>query len=110
MRIQLYKIYEIFSIPLISYFLVACASEPIRVDRSVNDPVNTLSQETAFIPPPNPFHGQIQMQTESSFPVTKDEPAPVHQHPMTHQMDNKSESKTKSDVEMEVHHHQEHKQ
>ena len=110
MRIQHHRVYEIFLIPLVSYFLVACASEPIKVDWPANHPVNTLSQETEFIPPPNPFHEQMQMQTDSSLPITKKEPAPAHQHPMTHQMDNKSDSKTKSDMEMEDHHHQGHKQ
>jgi hypothetical protein len=37
------------------FFIIGCASEPVKVDLPVNHLGNPLSNETAFTPPPNPF-------------------------------------------------------
>ena len=94
----------------IVFFVVACAGEPVKIDLPQNHPANPQAQETAFIPPPNPFQGHMQMETGGSHPTTQKKPKPSHQHQMTHQMSKDSMSAPKPDVKMDDHQHQEHKQ
>ena len=109
MRIQHYRAYEVSLIPLISLFIIACVSEPVKVDLPANHPANPQTQETAFIPPPNPFQGHMQMESGGSTPMKQSKQVPTHQHQMTHQISKESMPTTKSDMEMEGHDHQEHK-
>jgi hypothetical protein len=88
-----------------SFFIIACASEPVKVDLPANHPANPQSQGTAFIPPPNPFQGHMQMETVGSTPTTQNKQIPAHQH----QMGKESVPTTKSNMEMEDHDHKEHK-
>ena len=95
----------------IIFFVIACAGEPVKIDLPQNHPANPKAQETAFIPPPNPFQGQMQMETGGSPPSTQKMHIPSHQYQMTHEMDQKdkdSMSAPESTVENDDHQHSEH--
>ena len=108
MKIQLYRSCRISLLPLMSFFIIACASDPVKFDFPVNHPANPQSQETAFIPPPNPFKGSMQMETGNSNSITPNKQVPAHQHQMEHEMSKEPAPATKSDMEMDGHKHQGH--
>ena len=96
----------------IIFLVMACAGEPVKIDVPQNHPANPEAQETAFIPPPNPFQGHVQMETGGSSSMTQKNQTPSHRHQMTDQMDpmgTESMPAPKSDMEMDDHQHQEHK-
>ena len=81
-----HRAYEISLIPLMSFLLFACASEPVKVDLPSNHPANPQSQETAFIPPPNPFQNNVSMsehEGDGSSSMTHEKHQPEHQHQMS---------------------------
>ena len=92
----------------ILFFVIACAGEPVKIDLPENHPANPKARETAFIPPPNPFQGHMQVETDGT-PRTQKKRVPSHQHQMTHQMGKDSMPTPKPAMEMEDHQHQEHK-
>ena len=97
----------------IVFFVLACAGEPVKIDFPQNHPANPGAKETAFIPPPNPFQGPMQMEIGGSPPSTQKKHVPSHQHQMTHemdQMDKDSMSAPESTLEKDDHQHSEHKQ
>ena len=97
---------------LIIFLVTACAGKPVNIDLPENHPANPQARETAFIPPPNPFHGPKQMETGRSSPTPQTKKAHSHQHQTTDQMDQMgtgSMPAPKSDMEMDEHQHQEHK-
>ena len=97
----------------IIFFVMACVGEPVKIDLPQNHPANPEAQETAFIPPPNPFQGHVQMENGGSPPGTQKKHLPSHQHQMTHEMDQMgkdSMSAPESGVEKDDYQHSEHKQ
>ena len=50
-----------------TFFIIGCASEPVKVDLPANHPSNPGAQEAEFVPPPNPFQEDDRaMQMEST--------------------------------------------
>ena len=105
-----------FLILLMSFFIIGCASEPIKVDLPVNHPANPRSRETAFIPPPNPFQDNFPMtrhDTESNSSMTHEKNKPAHKHQMSHEMDKMvqdSKPPHASEKQNSEHQHKEHNQ
>jgi hypothetical protein len=89
-------------------FLMACASEPVNIDLPQNHPANPEAQETAFMPPSDPFQNHLEMESGAGSSMTEKKHSPSHQHQMTHQMDQMSEdsiSKPESTKEKQDHQH-----
>ena len=108
-----HRAYRISLIPIMSFLLFACASEPVKVDLPANHPANPKSQETAFIPPPNPFQNNIPMvehEAENSSSMTHEKHQPVHQHQMSPKMGHESMPSQGSEEQNPEHHHKEHSQ
>ena len=62
-----YRSFGLFSIVLMIFFIIGCASEPIKVNWPANHPTNPEAQEAKFMPPPNPFQEDVTaMQREST--------------------------------------------
>ena len=106
-----HRAYGIFVIPLMSFLLFACASEPVKVDLPSNHPANPQSQETAFIPPPNPFQNIVSMsehEGDGSSSMTHEKHQPSHQHQMRPQMGHDSMPAQGSGEQDPEHQHKEH--
>jgi hypothetical protein len=92
----------------ILFFLMACVSEPVNIDLPQNHPANPQAQETAFIPPPNPFQNHMEIKSDTGSSTTEKKHAPSHQHQMTHEMDQMSKdsmSKPENDKDKQDHQH-----
>ena len=103
----------LFLIPLVAFFIIGCASEPVKVDFPVNHPANSLSTETAFTPPPNPFQNNMSLpehKAASSSSRTNEEHPPKQQHQMTHQMPGMSHDSRSSQESEAVTPKQQHKE
>jgi len=108
-----------FLITLTIFFIIGCASEPVKVDLPANHPANPEAQEAEFTPPPNPFQEDITvMKGESTSdsmmkPKTHEESGKQH---MDHNMGTKkgsrsdSESTKKQDHRKDGNLHKEHSQ
>ena len=105
-----------FLIIIMSFFIISCASEPVKVDLPENHPANPKSEETAFIPPPNPFQDNIPMEqhaADSSSSMTHEKHKPEHQHQMSPEMDkmgHDSRPPHASEKQNSEHQHKEHNQ
>ena len=49
----------------LSWVLVGCVSEPVKIEWPANHPANPESQEAEFIPPQNPFHTDMAVMKEA---------------------------------------------
>ena len=91
--------------------MMACASDPVKIDLPQNHPANPEAQETAFIPPPNPFESHVQMpghESDGTPPMTQKQQVPSHQHQRTHEMDKMgkdSKSEPQSGEDKQDHQH-----
>ena len=113
------KTFGRFSIVLVFFFIMGCASEPIKVELPSNHPANPEAQEAEFVPPPNPFQENFSAMQMESKPESKMKHTPHRengkQH-MNHQMGTDKKSHSDSELKMkpeetEGHHqHQEHSQ
>ena len=54
-----FKTSGLFLILSMTFFIIGCASEPVKVDLPVDHPANPGAQESEFTPPPNPFQTDI---------------------------------------------------
>ena len=63
-----YKTFGRFSIVLVFFFIIGCASEPVKVDLPANHPANPQAQEAEFTPPPNPFREDVTAMKGESTP------------------------------------------
>ena len=62
-----YSVSQLLLILLITFFIIGCAGEPLKIDLPANHPTNPEAQETVFTPPPNPFQKDVAaMQSEST--------------------------------------------
>lgn len=106
----------LYLVVLILLSIIACASEPVKVDLPDNHPANAQSQGTAFIPPPNPFQNPIPMaehEADSSSSMTHEKHQTSHQHKMIPQSDktgHDSQSSHASETQIPEHQHKEHDQ
>lgn len=50
-----FKTSGLFLILLMTFFIIGCASEPVKIDLPANHPSKPEAQEAEFNPPPNPF-------------------------------------------------------
>ena len=114
MKKQNHSAFGIFLVLLISFFLIGCVSEPVKVHLPANHPANPQSRETTFIPPPNPFQDNIPMAkhaADSSSSMTHGEHKPAHQHQMSPEMDktgHDSEPSHATEGQNPEHQHKEH--
>ena len=99
-----------------TFFLISCAGEPVRVDLPANHPAIPQSEETAFIPPPNLFQNNIpaaENQSGSSSSMTHEQHQPAQPHQMNPEMDkmrHDSESSPASKAQDPEHQHKENHQ
>jgi uncharacterized membrane protein YagU involved in acid resistance len=108
-----HRAYVISLIPIISFLLSACASEPVKVDLPEKHPANPQAQATAFIPPPNPFLNNIPMaehEGHSSSSMTHEKHQPAHQHHMSTHTEEDSRPSQASEEQNSEHQHMEHDQ
>ena len=63
-----YNAFGFFLILLMTFFIIGCASEPVKVDLPTNHPSNPRAQEATFYPPPNPFHEDFTAMKGESTP------------------------------------------
>ena len=54
-----HKTSGLFLILLVTFFIIGCVSDPVKVDLPANHPANPGAQEVNFIPPPNPFQEDV---------------------------------------------------
>ena len=107
------RIFGISLILLTSFFIIACAREPVKVDLPDNHPANPQSRGTAFIPPPNPFQNNIPIvkhEAESSSLMTHEKHQPARQHQMSPDMEHDSKPTQASEGQNSEHRHEEHNQ
>ena len=86
MKLLNQRAYEFGLILVTSVFITACVSEAVKVSLPANHPANPQSQETAFIPPPNPFQNNIprvEHEGDGSSSITHEKHQPSHQHQMS---------------------------
>ena len=98
---------------LTSIFIIACASEPVRVDLPDNHPANPQSQATVFIPPPNPFQNDlpiVEHETQGSSPMIHEKHQPADPHQMGSQMGHEATPSQTSEEQNPEHQHEEHNQ
>jgi hypothetical protein len=99
-----------------TFFIISCASEPVRVDMPANHPANPQSEETAFMPPPNPFENNTPMAehqagSSSSMSHEKHQPAQEHQmNPKMNKMSHDPGSSHAPEAQDPEHEHKEHRQ
>ena len=108
-----HRTYAISLILLMSFLLFACVSEPVKVDLPAKHPANPQSQETAFIPPPNPFQNNItraEDEKDGGSSMTHEKHQPAHQHQMTPQTGHDSMPHQGSEEQNSEHQHKEHSQ
>jgi hypothetical protein len=108
-----HRTYAISLILLMSFLLFACVSEPAKVDLPTNHPANPQSEETAFIPPPNPFQHNVSMgehEGDSSSSMTHEKHQPAHEHQMSPQTGHDSMPSQGSEEQNSEHQHKEHSQ
>ena len=116
MKIRKHTAYGIFLILSMSFFIIGCASEPVKFDLPANHPANPQSRETAFIPPPNPFQDNIPMvkhEADSSSSMTHEKRKSAHQHQMSPEMDKMGHDykpSHASEGQNSEHQHKEHRQ
>jgi len=106
-----HRAYAISLIPLMSFLLLACASEPVKIDLPANHPANPQSKETAFIPPPNPFQDNIprvEHEEDGSSSMTHEKHQPAHEHQMNPQTGHDSMPAQSSEGQNLQHQHKEH--
>ena len=66
-----YKTNSFLLMFLITFFIIGCASEPVKVDLSATHPANPEAHEAQFVPPPNPFREDVSaMKMESTTDST----------------------------------------
>ena len=113
------KTFGRFSVVLMIFFIMGCASEPINVELSTKNPANSEAQETEFVPPPNPFQEDVGAMPMESKPESMMKHTPHKengQQHMNHQMGTDKKSHSDSELKMkpeeaEGHYqHQEHSQ
>lgn len=63
-----YRTSGLFLILLMTFFIIGCVSDPVKVDLSANHPANPGAQEAEFIPPPNPFQEDVTAMKAESTP------------------------------------------
>ena len=63
-----YRSFGLFSIALMIFFIIGCASEPIKVNWPVNHPTNPEAQEAKFMPPPNPLQEDVTAMKREATP------------------------------------------
>ena len=108
-----HRAYRISLILLMPFLLFACASEPVKVDLPTNHPANPQSQETAFIPPPNPFQKNfsiVEHEAQSSSSMTHEKHQPAHQHQMSPKTGHHTMPSLKPEEQNPQHQHKEHNQ
>ena len=106
-----HRAYGISLIPLMSFLLFACASEPVKVDLPANHPANPQSQETAFVPPPNPFQNntkKVQHEGGGSSSMTHEKHRPAHQPQTSPNIGHDSIPSQSSEEQNPQHQHKEH--
>ena len=103
-----YRTSGLFLILWVTFFIIGCVSDPVKVDFSANHPANPEAREVEFIPPPNPFQEDVSAMKMESTP----EPMMKHkthdesgQKQMHHDMGTK-----KSDHGHDDNQHKEHRQ
>lgn len=62
------RVSKFFLILSITFFIVGCASEPVKIDWPANHPTNPETQEAEFTPPPNPFQEDVTAMKRESAP------------------------------------------
>lgn len=63
-----YSVSQPLLILLITFFIIGCASEPVKIDLPTNHPTNPDAQEAVFTPPPNPFQKDVAAMKSESTP------------------------------------------
>ena len=63
-----HRAFGIFLILLMSFFIIGCASEPVKINLPVNHPANPEAQAAEFTPPPNPFQKDVTAMKGESTP------------------------------------------
>ena len=63
-----YRTSGLFLILLVTFFIIGCVSDPVKVEFSANHPANPEAQEAEFIPPPNPFQEDVSAMKMESTP------------------------------------------
>ena len=92
----------------VTFFIIGCVSEPVKVEFSANHPANPGTQEAEFIRPPNPFQEDVgammvEPATDSMMKhKTHDESGQKQMH---HQMETKDSGHEQGDNQ-----HKEHRQ
>lgn len=108
-----HRTFGISLILLTSFFIIACASEPVKVDLPANHPANPQAQGTVFIPPPNPFLNDIPMaahEGDSSSSTAHEKHQPAHQHHMSPNTEDDTRPSQASEEQNPDHQHMEHDQ
>jgi hypothetical protein len=110
-----YSAFGFFTL-ITTFFIISCASEPVRVKMPANHPANPQSEETAFMPPPNPFQNNTptaEQQAGSSSSMSHEKHLPAQEHqmdPKMNKMSNDPGSSHTSEAQDPEHEDKEHHQ
>lgn len=114
-----YDLSRLFVIPFMLFFIMGCASEPVKIDLPATNPANPAAQEAEFIPPQNPFQTDTVVMHEESEKDSMMNHEPQKETGMQHMVHDmeagqeghtESESKMDPDHKKSNHQHQEHGQ
>ena len=95
-----FKTSGLFLILLMTFFIIGCASEPVKVDLPANHPSKPGAQEAEFNPPPNPFQQDATAMKGESTPdsmMKHKMPEESSKQHMGHDMETKKENQSDSE-------------
>lgn len=111
--------FGLFSTLLISFFLMGCVSEPVKINWPANHPAFLETQEAEFIRPQNPFETDMAAMKEEpgkDAMMNHEMPQESGMHHMDHNMETDKKKHSDSESKMKPEHteghnsHQEHSQ
>lgn len=114
-----FKTSGLFSLLIMTFFIIGCAGEPVKVDLPLEHPANPAAQESEFIPPPNLFQEEIadmegkpegESMMNHKMHEEKDPPHSGHGMGMGKKRGSDSEPPMKPDQSEDNHQHKEHSQ
>lgn len=113
MKNKHYCAFGLLLILLISFLVMGCVSEPVKINWSQNHPANPETQEAEFIRPPNPFETDTAVMKEApekDAMMNHTMPKKSDMHQMDHSMGTDKKKHSDSEPKMQPEHSQEHDQ
>lgn len=105
-----FSAFGILSILLLSFSIVGCVSEPVKINWPANHPANPETQEVEFIAPQNPFETNMAAMNEDPDKDSMMKHTMPKESSMKHMDHNMGTEKKETEHSEEHNHQQEHSQ